>query len=135
MRAFLSPQTRRTGTRVDATYSLPLATLSPQEREAECTRLTLQARCTFGTPPPPFAAWFEHDGRLHMPRFYGLDRFGAAEHDDRVDGDSIDIVFVGTPTPVQVRATDAISKHKSRLRVINLVRRGIAKSLEEEFGC
>jgi superfamily II DNA or RNA helicase len=103
MRAFLVPSTRRRpGSRVGATYSLPADALDLEE---ETRRLTLQARCTFGAPPPPFCAYhLDDDRRLHMPRFYGLERFGEAEVDERVDGEPIALAFGGTLTPVQREA-------------------------------
>lgn len=97
----------RKGSRVEQTYSLPLAGFGTEELEDEKKRLTLQARTSFGAPPPPFQAWFERDGRFHVPRFYGLKRFGAAESDGRVQGVAIDIPFNGTMTEVQQCATDA----------------------------
>lgn len=114
MHAYL--QKRYEGTRVGATYVIPVASLSPAELEAEQARLTLQARCSFGQPPPPFRAWhLDEDGRhLHVPRFYGLERFGVAEVDERSLGDAIpdDLAFRGTPTDVQARATSAVfAKH------------------------
>ena len=42
----------RRGSRVGATYSLPLDALSAAERADEQARLTLQAKCSFGAPPP-----------------------------------------------------------------------------------
>lgn len=108
MRAFLAPSRQRHGSRVGATYSVPLTSIGPQELEDEKERLTLQARTSFGAPPPPFVAWRIAEDALHVPRFYGLDRFGPAEHDDRLDGDPIDLTFSGVPTEVQQRATDAI---------------------------
>ena len=112
MRAFLASRRPRAGSRVGATYSLPLASVREKELEDEKERLTLQARSGFGAPPPPFVGWRVEGDTLHVPRFYGLDRFGPAEHDDRVDGDPIDLVFVGTPTPVQARATSAIFQNQ-----------------------
>jgi superfamily II DNA or RNA helicase len=41
---------------------------------------------------------------LHVPRFYGLERFGDAEIDERTEGDEIKVEFNGTLTPIQERA-------------------------------
>ena len=101
MRAFLAARPPRAGSRVGATYAVPLASLGEQELEDEKARLTLQARSSFGAPPPPFCAWSIEEGTLHVPRFYGLERFGAAEVDERVDGEPISLTFAGTPTDVQ----------------------------------
>ena len=108
MRAFLAARPPRAGTRVGATYAIPLSSLTEHELEDEKKHLTLQARCTFGAPPPPFCAYRVAEGALHVPRFYGLARYGPAEADDRVDGEPIDMTFVGTPTAVQARATAAV---------------------------
>lgn len=114
MRAFLAAAPPRRGSRVGATYSLPLDALGEAELADERARLTLQAKCSFGAPPPPFAAWREEGGRLHVPRFYGLERFGPAEADDRVDGAPANLTFVGTPTEVQARAWEAVSARHLR---------------------
>ena len=109
MRAFLVSQPKpRLGSCVASRYSLPLTSLTDHELEDEKARLTMQARCTFGSPPPPFCAWSVSDGALFVPRFYGLTRFGPPERDDRTDGEYAAIDFVGTPTPVQARATEAV---------------------------
>jgi superfamily II DNA or RNA helicase len=113
MQAYLTrPVRTRPGTRVGATYALPVDALSPAALEDECKRLTLQARCTFGKPPPPFCAYHIADGVLHLPRFFGLRRFGAAEHDDRSLGDpaSEHLRFFGTLTEVQTRADQTIHR-------------------------
>ena len=103
----MTHQTRR-GSRVAQTYSIPLEELNESKIEERQTHLTLQARSSFGVPPPAFSAWFVQDGRLHMPRFYGLEHFGPAEQDARVDGDAVALSFTGTLTPVQERATSAV---------------------------
>lgn len=110
MRAFLATGRARAGSRVGATYTVPVAALGEAERDDEQTHLTLQARSSFGQPPPPFCAWsVSEDGSLlHVPRFYGLARFGPAEADDRVDGDPVALRFEGTLTEVQERASAAI---------------------------
>ena len=110
MRAFLAPPKARPGTRVGATYVLPPTALSVEDTEDVKTQLTLQAKAGFGTPPPPYAAWKLVDGALHVPRFYGLGRFGPAEVDERVDGEALsdDVTFAGTLTPVQEKVTQVM---------------------------
>lgn len=109
MRAFLAPASARRNARVGATYSVPVSDLSADQLANEKRNLTLQARVSFGAPPPPFEAWSEADGHLHVPRFYGLSRFGPAEHDDRSDGAPAPALrFEGTLTPVQRRAASAL---------------------------
>lgn len=111
MRAFLArPTSARPGSVVGTTYSLPLSSVG-EERvvEEEKRRLTLQARSSFGRPPPAFEAWsVTDDGILHVPRFYGLSRFGPAETDARVEGDPVSLRFVGTPTAHQARAAEVV---------------------------
>lgn len=113
MRAFLTARAPRRGTRVAARYSVRLDCLGREELEDEKAKLTLQPRGSFGTPPPPFEAWEvdEAAGLFHCPRFYGFQRFGLPEVDDRVDGAPIDLTFAGTLTPVQQRASEAIFGH------------------------
>ena len=95
-----------------AEYSIAVSELSEEEYEDERTRLTLQAKTAFGPVPPPFDAWREEEGRLYVPRFYGLQRFGPPECDGRTDGVPIELRFEGTPTPVQQRAWDAVSSRE-----------------------
>ena len=84
--------------------------------EEEKQRLTLQAKSSFGPAPPPFHSWFVKDGIFHMPRFYGLERYGQAETDMRSDGKSINVSFTGSLTPIQERATRiAFDKYLSPL--------------------
>lgn len=113
------------GSKIGSTYMIPCSALSKGDFEDELKTLTLQAKCTFGVPPPPHKAWnLDEEGNLHVPRFYGLDRFGRAEKDERTIGDVMQRAahvsedeepstgFVGTLTPVQVRAkTVALSRH------------------------
>lgn len=99
---------------MDQTYSIPVESMGTEECEMEKKRLTLQARVSFGQPPPAFPAWFVEGGRFHVPRFYGLERFGPAETDERTDGDPISLRFEGTLTDVQRRATDAVMAKNMR---------------------
>lgn len=98
------------GTRVDSSYAVPVASLSAQALTDEQCNLTLQARSSFGKPPPPFAAWSITDTHLHVPRFYGMTRFGLPEHDARTRGQEASdaLVFQGTLTEVQKKADVAL---------------------------
>ena len=97
------------GARVGALYSIPKDSLSADVLEEERTRLTLQPKSSFGKPPPSFAVWSEDDLFLHVPRFYGMDRFGDAEHDDRSDGIDVPRMhFEGALTDLQTRALDIV---------------------------
>jgi superfamily II DNA or RNA helicase len=110
MRAFLAPRGTRPGTRVGATYVLPASALSAEDAEDVKAQLTLQAKAGFGAPPPPYVAWKAVGDELHVPRFYGLERFGPAETDERVDGEALGehVRFAGTLTPVQEKVTAAM---------------------------
>lgn len=110
MRAFITAGTRtRTGARVGALYSLPKSSIDEESLQKERDRLTLQPRTSFGKPPPAFPVFVEDADYLHVPRFYGLDRFGDAEFDDRVDGDDApELTFHGTLTELQERAVHAV---------------------------
>lgn len=110
MHAFVVRSPARRGARVGATYSIPVALLSPEVAAEEMERLTLQAKTSFGQPPPPFCAYEVVDGVLHVPRFYGLRHFGIPEHDDRAVGDAASplLVFGGTLNEVQHRAHAAL---------------------------
>lgn len=107
MRAFLTSKTRQ-GSHVGGMYGIPRASMSEQEVEDTKKTLTLQAKNTFGVPPPPLKAYEEDETTLYVPRFFGLQRFGAAEHDYRSDGKPIDLTFHGTLTELQERAKGAV---------------------------
>ncbi|RPF82525.1 MAG: DEAD/DEAH box helicase [Rhodothermaceae bacterium TMED105] len=107
MRAFLVPNTRP-GTKVGATYSIPIDGMGAEELEDEKKRLTLQAKTNFGPPAPPFKVYRIVEGRLEVPRYYGLQRFGPAETDERVQGEEVKISFSGTLRDVQKKAMSAI---------------------------
>ena len=87
---------RRKESILGSTYSLPISSLTEEEFSDELKKLTLQAKVGFGAPPPPLKAYFVENDRLHVPRFYGLERFGEAEVDERSEGDTINIEFSGT---------------------------------------
>ena len=106
MQPFMTTQRPHAGSKVGATYSLPMSSVT--DVDTELSRLTVQARSVYGSPPPPYKAWFVEDDVLHVPRFYGLERFGMAETDARVAGDAIDVAFVGELTHVQHRAAAAV---------------------------
>lgn len=100
----------RPGSVVESTFSIPLTSLSPKELENEQKNLTLQARGGFGVSPPPFQAYCIKDGRLHVPRFYGYERFGEPEEDLRCFGAEVNFEFVGTLKQVQRDAVDIFMK-------------------------
>lgn len=112
MRAFMTHTTRHK-TVVGSTFAIPLDTLGETQALEEKNRLTMIPKNGFGPPPPPVFAWFEEDGYLHVPRFYGMERYGTAEKDDRAEGEVIALFpFHGELTDVQKRATDAVmEKH------------------------
>ena len=103
MRAFLVPNARP-GSRMDSMYSLPIYGMGAEELEDEKRRLTLQGKTNFGPPLAPFKVYKVEDGRLYVPRFYGLQRFGPPETDVCCEGEKIDITFVGELRDVQERA-------------------------------
>jgi superfamily II DNA or RNA helicase len=94
---------------VGEVYSLPVDSLGKEELDEECARLTMQAKTSFGVPPPPFPVWVVQNDTLRVPRFYGMERFGPAETDDRVDGEALPSgEFQGSMTAVQERALQTI---------------------------
>ena len=107
IRDFLVPNTRP-GTKIGATYSIPIDGMGAEELEDEKQRLTLQAKTNFGPPSPPFQVYRIVDGRLEVPRFYGMQRFGRPEVDERVQGDEVAILFQGDLREVQAKAMTAI---------------------------
>ena len=110
MRAFMSRPVQDRGAVLNATYSLPLENMSPKQLEDEQQSLTMQPKSSFGPPPAPFNAWFVHNNRFHMPRFYGLEKFGDECTDERSVGSALPegTVFSGTLTDVQVQAQETV---------------------------
>ena len=95
-------------------YVLDKSKFSQNEIDQHRERLTMQAKVSFGVPPPPFPAWVETETEFCVPRFYGFDAFGPPMHDERVEGTPIGLTFEGTLTDIQQRATDAaFGKHLS----------------------
>lgn len=113
MRSFLV-QISRPGSRVDSMYSLPLSGIGEHELEDEKKRLTLQAKANFGPPSPPFKVYKVEEGRLYVPRFYGMQRFGPPEEDVRVEGEDVRIPFEVELREVQAKAMASLfSSHFS----------------------
>ena len=111
MKAFMVKTDRvRQEARVGSTYSIPVARLSEETLEEEKRSLTLQPRTSFGKPPPPFEAYLVRDGIFHMPRYYGLTRYGTPEFDDRTTGDPASdlLTFTGTLNATQIRAHEVV---------------------------
>lgn len=107
---FVVQTKKRRGSVIGNTYSLPISSLTQEELEDEKKKLTLQAKVGFGAPPPPIKVFSIDDGRLHVPRFYGLERFGEAEVDERTSGEEVTLEFEGTMTEIQERAIQVILK-------------------------
>ncbi len=107
---FVIQTKKRSGSVVGNTFNLPLSSLTEEELNDEKKKLTLQAKVGFGAPPPPFKAYYIENDRLYVPRFYGLERFGDAEVDERVNGDPIDVDFCGTLTKIQDKAIQTVMK-------------------------
>ena len=101
---FVIQTKKRKGSIVNSTFSLPLSSMTYEERCDEIKKLTLQAKVGFGTPPPPFKAFRIENDRFYFPRFYGLERFGEPEVDERSKGDTIDLEFNGTLQKHQEKA-------------------------------
>ena len=100
----------RPGSRVDALYSIPLDGLGEAELEDERKILTLQPRTNFGNAAASFPVFREAAGRLFVPRFYGLQRFGAPEADERSEGVPVRLDFRTPLRPVQQQAFDAVMR-------------------------
>ena len=112
MRAFMTHTTQHQ-TRIGATYAIPLDTLGDTLATEEKNRLSMVPRNSFGPQPSPVFAWSVEDGHLHVPRFYGIERYGEASIDTRRDGDEmVQYEFNGNLTDVQSRAVKAVvDKH------------------------
>lgn len=111
MQAYMIKSDRvRRGARVGATYSIPVARFTEETLQEEKKRLTLQPKTSFGKPPPPFEAYVVENDIFHMPRYYGLQRYGTPEFDDRTMGDPASdlLTFQGTLNETQVRAHEVV---------------------------
>ena len=101
-----APLQRISGSKVGATYSVPLRALSVKEVERHKRALTMvPADNGFtGQGPLSFDAFFVDDARLHVPRFYGFEAWGAPEESVLRDGIPLTAPFHGTLNPVQQEA-------------------------------
>ena len=111
MRAFLAEGSRMKS-RVGSVYSVPKEWLGSRATEDLKEVMTMVPKTAFGSAQAEsFKVWSEDAEYLHLPRFYGLQNYGPAMFDDRVDGDLIqDVAFVGTLFAVQERAVETLSK-------------------------
>lgn len=110
MRAFMTQNTKH-ATILGSTYAIPLDTLSASLAAEARAELTLPPKSGFGPPPPPVVAWFERDNHLHVPRYYGMERYGRPVVDLRSDGVELRATsFVATLTDLQTRAIDTVVK-------------------------
>jgi superfamily II DNA or RNA helicase len=105
---FVIQTKKRKGSVIGNTFSLPISSLTQEELQDEFKKLTLQAKVGFGVPPPPYEAYTITNDILHVPRFYGLERFGDAEIDQRSMGDLVDLHFDGSMTQIQEKSITSI---------------------------
>ena len=98
----------RKGSSIGAMYCIPLESLGENEMAEHKKILTLQAKASYGIPPPPFPAYLIDESMFYMPRFYGLKTFGTPETDVRVRGESIDVAFEGTLSELQKNAASTL---------------------------
>lgn len=111
---FEKRRTPPAGSCVGATYSIPLSSLSDTQVKDEKAALTMQAHGTYGSVRPvAFEVWYIQGGAIHLPRFYGLERYGRPEDDRRTLGAALsDNTFEGTLSEVQERAKAVVlGKH------------------------
>lgn len=93
--------------RMAAAYSLLKSQLPSKavEHHKECLTMTpLHGSCG-GQPTPSYAAYWEDDEWLHVPRFYGYSEFGTPSATAIVEGLPMDTSFHGSLNPVQDKAT------------------------------
>ena len=107
MRAYLVPQPK-VGSLIGTTYSIPIENISPEDLEDEKKRLTLTPKSNFGPPAQSFPVYSIFNNRFHVPIFYGLQRYGPAETDNRSAGVEVTINFDATLTSNQTRAMDTV---------------------------
>lgn len=95
------------GSRMAATYSIPLHSIGGKEVERHKRALTMVPSDNGfnGQGSTTFEAFLVSEDRMHVPRFYGFETWGAAEVDALCDGRPMDVAFAGTLNPVQEEAT------------------------------
>ena len=111
MRAFCSARhPASTQATVAQTYRFPASLLTKETLAREKETLTLVPKSFYGPPVAPLKVWHEDaSGNLHVPRFYGLHRFGPPARDERSIGEPLpeSRAVEGTLTEVQKRASRA----------------------------
>ena len=109
MDAFAQPIETIRGSRVGALYKIPISQISITFLENEKKSLTLKPKQIYGNGDKSFAVWKVENGFLYVPRFYGLQKFGPADFDDRVVGESLsNIEFIGALTNQQVNVCNRV---------------------------
>lgn len=100
---------RREGAVMDSMYSIPKASLAPEELEEHLAALTMQPVefSNFGKKDSSFQAFEITDTALRVPRFYGTQNFGDPCTVATTSGSPMDVPFSGTLNPGQERAADA----------------------------
>ena len=93
-------------------YSVPIRCLSETEFGMHCRNLTMTPiEANFGPQnneeKSSFPAYMVEFGRLHVPRFYGLEKWGKPEKDERIDGEDVNLPFHGELGQIQNEAMSA----------------------------
>ena len=69
----------------------------------------------FGQQEEPFKIYLENEKKLYLPKFYGYQRFGKAEHNLLPEGKDIDISFSLELKPEQkIPADHTINAYKEK---------------------
>ena len=101
------PQQRVRGSTMGATYTIPCDAIPVKDLQRHKRALTMvPADNGFnGQGSATFDAYTIVEDRLHVPRFYGYETWGAPEEVQLREGVEMQIPFAGTLNPVQEAAT------------------------------
>lgn len=100
-------QRKVSGSHMGASYAVPMANLANDELQQVKKDLTMvpQDSAFGGQPTPSFDAFFTDDTHIHVPRFYGYQRWSSPDTRDVSDGQPMERAFVGNLNPIQQDAT------------------------------
>jgi superfamily II DNA or RNA helicase len=92
-------------------YVVPKHALSHEDLEALKRELTITPFTPEGYGPNEnltFKTFLESSGKLYLPKYFGLQKFGVPNVIKIQDGDDIDVVFTGKLRPLQEDAVEAV---------------------------
>lgn len=104
------------GSRIAATYSIPLKSIPAKDIERHKRALTMVPTDSFnGQGSPAFDAFYLTRDRFHVPRFYGAEMWGEAQENGLREGLPMHVDFAGKLNSIQEEATSTTISHLRKM--------------------